>query len=113
MFPAAGRQESANRVPGKENSRFCDVKFSLNRNKVIKLVSRREGIYFLVRIALQFCRMNVYWPEMLFGMEGFKNRQSFSDIAKFSSKIKELVDPVLGGICQCYCNDNNNSNKPP
>ena len=67
----------------KGNSRFCDVKFSLNRNKVIKFVSRRGEINFLVRIALQFCRMNVYWPEMLFGMEGFKNRQSFYDTAKF------------------------------
>ena len=30
MFPAAGRQESANRVPDKKNLSFCNVKFSLN-----------------------------------------------------------------------------------
>ena len=29
MFPAAGRQESANRAPDKINLCFCNVKFSL------------------------------------------------------------------------------------
>ena len=83
MFPVAGRQESANRVPDKENLRFCDMKFSLNRNKAVKLVSGCRGIYFLVRVASQLSRVNVYWPEMLFGMEGFKNRQPFYDTAEF------------------------------
>ena len=83
MFPAVDRQESENRVPDKENLRFCDVKFSLIRHKVVKFVSRCGGICFLVRIASQLSRMNVYRPEMLLRMDGFKNRQSFFDIAKF------------------------------
>ena len=56
---------------------------SLSRGEVVKLVSGRGGLDFLVRLASHVCWVNVYWPEMLFGMEGFKSRQSFSDIAKF------------------------------
>ena len=38
MFPEAGRQDSANRFPAKENLRFCAVKFSLNCRQFFSLM---------------------------------------------------------------------------